>query len=161
MTKRPGLNFLPLLWNNKYILCFPVKTLLVPNTCRLIVLIQCDQGEMAGYLALFWSLAYETPSLCLKEKSLRNRNHSDTQIRKGLNCPETFYLLHRCCLWILSWLNNTAASYFVLNNRCPSVGGKEQVCSLDWLVGANRNGDCWRLADMETHLVSVSCSQNS
>lgn len=84
--KSPRLNFLPLvgnqIWNNKYILYPPGKTLLATNAYRLIVLIQCDQGEMVGYLALFWSLAYETPSLCLKEKSLHNRNRSDKKRTK-------------------------------------------------------------------------------
>lgn len=84
--KSPRLNFLPLvgnqIWNNKYILYPPGKTLLATNAYRLIVLIQCDQGEMVGYLALFWSLAYETPSPCLKEKSLHNRNRSDKKRTK-------------------------------------------------------------------------------
>jgi len=84
-----------------------------------------------------------------------------TQIRKGLNCPETFYLLYRCCLWILTWLNNTATLYFVLNNQCPSIGGKGRVCGLDRLFGANRNGGWWRLEDLAIHLVSESCSENS
>lgn len=37
---------------------------------------------MVGHLALFWSIAYETPSLCLREKTLHNPNHSDKKRTK-------------------------------------------------------------------------------
>lgn len=74
-----------------------------------------------------------------------------TQIRKGLNCPKTFYLLHRCCLWILTWLNkhsNVIFLFWITNVLCGGEGAE--------LLSRPANGheDWWRLEDPEIHLLS-------
>lgn len=132
------------IWNNKYILYPPSKTLLVTNAHRLIVLIFVMEERWLDTWHYFGPLLMKL-HLCVWEKRLYIT--LITQIRKGLNCPRTFYLLHRCCLWIWTWLNKHRNVIFFLFWITNVLCGGEGAELLSW--PANGNGDWWRLVNPE------------